>query len=94
MSRFAFLLVASTIIQNVAILAQDRMPPIPPGKMTDAQKKAAHGCKELRNQDLAGPTWSVILRLPDLAVPSLQLRIHNQNDSALSPKLTEFAILQ
>jgi 4-carboxymuconolactone decarboxylase len=28
-----------------------------------------------------------------LVVPSLQLRIHNQNDSALSPQLTEFAIL-
>ena len=93
MSRFAFFVVASAITQSAAILAQDRMPPIPPEKMTDAQKKAAQDYKKLRNQDLAGPPWSVILRLPDLAVPSLQLRIHNQNDSALSPKLTEFAIL-
>jgi 4-carboxymuconolactone decarboxylase len=35
----------------------------------------------------------VILRVPDLVVPSLQLRLHNQKNSALSPRLTEFAIL-
>jgi len=49
--------------------------------------------KELRGADLTGPPWSVILRVPDLVVPSLQMRLHNQKNSALSPKLTEFAIL-
>jgi 4-carboxymuconolactone decarboxylase len=73
--------------------AQDRMPPIPPEKMTPAQKKAAADYKEIRGADLTGPPWSVILRLPDLVVPSLQMRVHNQKNSALSPKLTEFAIL-
>jgi 4-carboxymuconolactone decarboxylase len=34
-----------------------------------------------------------LLRVPDLVVPSLQLRLHNQQNSALSPKLTEMAIL-
>ncbi len=42
------------------------MPPIPVEKMTDAQKKAAADYKELRGTDLAGPPWSVILRVPDL----------------------------
>ena len=73
--------------------AQDRMPPIPVDKMTDAQKKAATEYKELRGTDLAGPPWSVILRVPDLVVPSLEIRLHNQKNSALSPKLTELAIL-
>ena len=73
--------------------AQDRMPPIPPDKMTGAQKKAVADYKELRGADLTGPPWSVILRVPDLVVPSLQMRLHNQKNSALSPKLTEFAIL-
>ena len=73
--------------------AQDRMPPIPLEKMTDAQKKVAAEYKELRGADPAGPPWSVILRVPDLVVPSLQMRLHNQKNSALSPKLTEFAIL-
>jgi len=73
--------------------AQDRMPVIPPEKMTQAQKKAVQDYKDLRKQDLTGPPWSVILRVPDLIVPSLQLRLHNLNNSSLSPKLTEFAIM-
>ena len=74
-------------------LAQDRMPPIPAEKMTEAQKKAVADYKAIRNTDLTGPPWSVLLRVPDLVVPSLQLRLHNQQNSALSPKLTEMAIL-
>jgi len=95
MSRFfsAVLAFAFAALQGTPIRAQDRMPPIPPDKMTDAQKKAAQDYKDIRKQDLTGPPWSVILRLPDLVVPSLQLRMHNQTNSALSAKLTEFAIL-
>jgi 4-carboxymuconolactone decarboxylase len=73
--------------------AQDRMPPIPVEKMTDAQKKAVADYKAIRNTDLTGPPWTVLLRVPDLVVPALQLRMHNQQNSALSPKLTELAIL-
>jgi 4-carboxymuconolactone decarboxylase len=93
MIRFFSAVFALAILQSIPIRAQDRMPPIPPDQMTDAQKKAAQDYKELRKQDLTGPPWSVILRVPDLVVPSLQLRLHNQTNSALSPKLTEFAIL-
>jgi 4-carboxymuconolactone decarboxylase len=73
--------------------AQDRMPPIPADKMTDAQKKAVADYKAIRKTDLVAPPWTVLLRVPDLVVPSLQLRLHNQQNSALTPKLTEFAIL-
>jgi 4-carboxymuconolactone decarboxylase len=76
-----------------AAQAQDRMPPIPADKMTDAQKKAVADYKTIRNTELTGPPWSVLLRVPDLVVPSLQLRLHNLQNSALSPKLTELAIL-
>ena len=86
-------ILAVAVFHGGAVFAQDRMPPIPPEKMTDAQKKAVQDYKQLRNQDLAGPPWSVMLRVPDLVVPSLQLRLHNLNNSALTPKLTEFAIL-
>jgi 4-carboxymuconolactone decarboxylase len=61
--------------------------------MTDAQKKAVADYKTVRNTDLTGPPWSVLLRVPDLVVPALQIRLHNQQNSALSPKLTELAIL-
>src|SRR5215471_1883209 len=73
--------------------AQDRMPPIPADKQTPTQKKAVQDYKDLRKADLTGPPWTVLLRVPDLVVPSLELRLHNLNNSALSPKLTEFAIL-
>lgn len=79
--------------QSFQLSAQDRMPVIPQEKMTEAQKKAVQDYKELRKQDLAGPPWSVILRVPDLVVPSLELRLHNLNNSALSRKLTELAIM-
>jgi 4-carboxymuconolactone decarboxylase len=79
--------------EGANLIAQDRMPVIPAEKMTEAQKKAVQEYKDLRRVDLTGPPWSVMLRVPDLVVPSLQLRLHNLNNSALSPKLTEFAIL-
>ena len=81
------------LVIAVAAAAQDRMPPIPADKMTDAQKKAVTDYKALRKTDLTGPPWTVILRVPDLVAPSLELRLHNLNHSALTPKLTEFAIL-
>ena len=87
----AFLVLSAFL--SVSLTAQDRMPVIPPEKMTEAQKKAVQDYKDLRKVDLTGPPWSVMLRVPDLVVPSLQLRLHNLNNSALSPKLTEFAIL-
>ena len=81
------------IVIAVTAVAQDRLPPIPADKMTDAQKKAVTEYKELRKTDLTGPPWTVMLRVPDLVAPSLELRLHNLNNSALSRKLTELAIL-
>ena len=80
-------------LEAASLVAQDRMPMIPADKLTDAQKKAIADYKDIRKVDLTGPPWSVLLRVPDLVVPSLQMRLHNLNNSALSPKLTEFAIL-
>ncbi|HEY7337492.1 MAG TPA: hypothetical protein VH639_21545 [Bryobacteraceae bacterium] len=93
MRAFFCFLFSAALWTGGAVFAQDRMPPIPADKMTEAQKKAVQEYKQLRNQDLTGPPWSVILRVPDLIVPSLQLRLHNQTNSALNPKLNEFAIL-
>jgi len=93
MKRLAAGFLVFGIVLGANLSAQDRMPVIPPDKLTEAQKKAVQDYKDLRKQDLTGPPWSVILRVPDLVVPSLQLRLHNLNNSALSPKLTEFAIM-
>jgi len=86
--RWVLLLVAGSLA------AQDRMPPIAADKQTAAQKKAILDYKDLRKTDLTGPPWTVLLRVPDLIVPSLQLRLHNQTtNNPLGPRLTEFAIL-
>ncbi len=75
-------------------MAQDRLPPIAAEKQTSAQKKAVADYKALRKTDLTGPPWTVLLRVPDLVMPSLELRLHNQTaNNPLGPKLTEFAIL-
>jgi len=73
--------------------AQERMSMIPAERQTDAQKKAVADYKALRGADLAGPPWSVLLRVPDQIVPALQIRLHYLNNSVLGPRLTELAIL-
>ena len=73
--------------------AQERMPPIPADKMTEAQKKAVADYKRLRGADLTAPPWSVLLRVPAHVVPALQIRLHYLNESAIGPRLTDFAIL-
>jgi 4-carboxymuconolactone decarboxylase len=88
------LLVALASLLLVNVKAQDRMPPIPADKQTAAQKKAVADYKDLRKADLTGPPWTVLLRVPDLIVPSLELRLHNQTaNNPLGARLTEFAIL-
>jgi 4-carboxymuconolactone decarboxylase len=76
-----------------ALRAQDRLPPIPADQLTEAQKKAAAEYKQLRNADLTGPPWSVILRVPDWVAPATEMRLHVQTHPVLGNKLTELAIL-
>jgi len=84
---------AALLLLAFGAAAQDRLPPIPAEKMTDAQKKAAAEYKDLRKADLTGPPWSVMLRVPDWVVPALEMRLHVQQRPVLGNKLTEFAIL-
>jgi len=81
------------LIPGAAAQAQERMPPIPADKMTDAQKKAVADYKAIRGTDLTAPPWTVLLRVPAHVVPALQIRLHYLNESAIGPRLTEFAIL-
>ena len=90
---FAATLTFAAVVPGRPAVAQERMSMIPADKQTDAQKKAVADYKALRGADLAGPPWSVLLRVPDQVVPALQIRLHYLNRSVLSPKLTELAIL-
>jgi 4-carboxymuconolactone decarboxylase len=91
--RLATAILAAILVPSATLRAQDRMTPIPAEKMTEAQKKAAAEYKAIRGAEPAGPPWSVVLRVPGLLVPTLQVRMHYLNDSALDQRLTEFAIL-
>ena len=77
-----------------AAVAQDRMPPIPKDKMTDAQKKAFEEVTSgPRGAGGAEGPFVPLLRSPEL-MSRLQktgeyLRFHN----TIGPKLTEFIIL-
>lgn len=93
MKRTHIVLLVLVLLHAASAAAQDRMPMIPADKQTKEQKQAVADYKDIRKVDLDGPPWSVLLRVPDLVIPSLQLRLHNQFRSVLSPKLTEFAII-
>ena len=93
MRPIATVMLLIAIASGLAVQAQERMPPIPADKMTDAQKKAVADYKAIRGTDLTAPPWSVLLRVPAHVVPALQIRLHYLNDSAIGPRLTEFAIL-
>ena len=77
----------------VPLCAQERLPPIPADKMTEAQKKTVKEYKEIRKTDLAGGPFAVLLRVPDYVVPALEMRLHNLNNPSLSRKNVELAIL-
>ena len=71
--------------------AQDRMPPIPADKMTEAQKKAATEFTAARG-NLSGP-WAVLLRSPELVNRTRPLSDYLRFNSTLPPRLSEFIIL-
>ena len=86
-------LVIAASLSTETLAGQERMPPIPSEKMTDAQRKAVADYKAIRGVDLTAPPWTILLRVPSQVVPALQIRLHYLNDSALNQRLTEFAIL-
>jgi 4-carboxymuconolactone decarboxylase len=90
--RLTVWVLAMILVPSAGLRAQDRMPPIPADRMTAAQKKASADYKAIRGNEPNGPPWAVIMRSPGLLVPSLQIRMHYLNDSALDQRLTEFAI--
>jgi 4-carboxymuconolactone decarboxylase len=72
--------------------AQDRMPPIPAEKMTDAQKKAVEEFRAARNAGVSGP-FMVLLRSPEVMNRARAMGDYLRFKSVLPPRLSEFAIL-
>ena len=71
--------------------AQDRLPPIPAEKMTEAQKKAVAEYTAARGP-LTGP-WNVLLRSPELINRQRGVSDYVRFNSVLSPRVSEFIIL-
>jgi 4-carboxymuconolactone decarboxylase len=72
--------------------AQDRMPPIPADKLTDAQKKASATFAEGRGYAVRGP-FVPLLRDPEVMLRAKAMGDHLRFKSKLGPRLNEMVIL-
>lgn len=72
--------------------AQDRMPPIPSDKYTEAQKKAAEQFAEGRGYEVRGP-FVPLIRSPEVMLRAKAMGDHLRFKSALAPRLSEMVIL-
>lgn len=71
---------------------QDRLPPIPGERMTDAQRAAADAFVSLRGRELFGP-FVAMLRSPEVMLASAAMGDYVRYRSVLPPRLSELAIL-
>jgi len=72
--------------------AQDRLPPIPPEKQTDAQKKAAQEFRGERMTDVFGP-FVPLSRSPQLMMDAARMGTYLRFGNTLPRALSEFAVI-
>jgi 4-carboxymuconolactone decarboxylase len=75
-----------------AAMPQNRMPEIPAGNYTEAQKKAAEKFLEIRKAPVFGP-FVPLIRSPELMTNAQIMGEHLRYRSSIGQKLSEFAIL-
>jgi 4-carboxymuconolactone decarboxylase len=92
---------------GIPIFAQDRMPPIPPDKMTEEQKKAveAYLAAQANIKKIYGDTyprpvqmevgsgWEELLRSPELLLTVNAMREYVEYKPALAPRIRELVIM-
>src|SRR5437879_2352579 len=76
----------------INLMAQNRMPPIPADKLTDAQKQAVAEFKAARGADISGP-FIPLLRSPEVMSRARAMGDYLRYKSVLPPRLSEFVIL-
>src|SRR6476659_8618624 len=88
------IVVASAAMAAIAApaRAQDRMPPIPADKLTDAQRRAIDEFKAARGADISGP-FVPLLRSPEVMTRARAMGDYLRYKSSLPPRLSEFVIL-
>jgi 4-carboxymuconolactone decarboxylase len=75
-----------------AVAAQDRLPPIPADKLTEAQKKAAAEFLVERKQEVFGP-FVPLSRSPQLMINAARMGTYLRFGNSLPRDVSEFAIL-
>ena len=83
---------AVLLMVAVPAMAQDRMPPIPADKMTEAQKQAAAQFKANRGLDVFGP-FVPLSRSPEVMLRTMALGDYLRYKTTLGNPLNEFVIL-
>lgn len=81
-----------TVLAAATAAAQDRLPPIPAGQLTDEQRRGIAEFRDARGADLSGP-FVPLLRSPELLSRTRALGDYLRFRSALPPRLSEFTIL-
>jgi 4-carboxymuconolactone decarboxylase len=95
--RVGVILLAAVLGPCTIASAQQRLGPIPPEKMTPAQKNAVEEFSKVRRNGPFGFWWGY-LRVPEVMIPFLEIQTHvhsvmETEKGALGAKLTHFAIL-
>jgi 4-carboxymuconolactone decarboxylase len=80
------------VICASAASAQDRLPPIPADKLTEAQKKAAAEFLVERKQEVFGP-FVPLSRSPQLMINAAKMGTYLRFGNSLPRDVSEFAIL-
>ena len=89
-TTFAALATACLVAGPLA--AQDRLPPIPADKYTEAQKKAAEEFAGGRGYEVRGP-FVPLIRSPEVMLRAKAMGDHLRFKSTLAPRLSEMIIL-
>ena len=95
--RIVAIVVVFGLLLGRTASAQERLGPIPPDQMTEAQKKAVAEFTKVRKNGPFGFWWGY-LRVPEVLIPFLEIQTHVHSvlespRSAIGEKLTHFAIL-
>ena len=91
-TRLALLAATTCCVLATPLAAQDRMPPIPADKLTEAQKKAAEAFAEGRGYAVRGP-FVPLLRSPEVMLRAKAMGDYLRFKSTLAPRLNEMVIL-
>src|SRR5438552_19108037 len=85
-------IVTMIVVCTSAAFAQDRLPPIPANKLTDAQKKAAAEFLAERKQEVFGP-FVPLSRSPQLMINAAKMGTYLRFGNSLPRDVSEFALL-